>query len=466
MPDAPEPYGGDIAKAAQQVGIPTGVSQLLDTIGNLAGIAANVFGAFQAGVAVLQLFGVGAPDPNQQYFLQIENQLSQIQNQIGQLQQQLDSVFSTLEGDILGAANENVRIQCSNALADSRTAASEVLTYVQNSQDPQQMSGFDDALSRSLSAVEKLAPEGLWIQVNSARSFYGDAYNGTLYPPDANASVRTVFDYRFALPAYIEAVLNRIIVLSAADSSYRDQAKSEVKQYADSLVAIHDKIMAGFTYLRLPTLAELTAVVNAVTTNTYTMGSSWWAQTASNPGWLQNGRLYGAVDTVTGNAVQLPFSQFEIFGLFCATRVNIAANPSLSRFNLQVEMQHLLHKVTLASRGLGVQLYQSSGMAQVWSTATTLYSMIGLPAPVRNAAFNGFIALSFAEALALFAQPQEPILSGLLQQVSMQWVTLVDASHVSVRPTPPVISLAGLFAPPTPFQPSPAGSLYPGSEPT
>jgi len=67
-----------------------------------------------------------------------------------------------------------------------------------------------------------------------------------------------VFDHRFTLPAYLEAVALRLIVLGVATPAFSSerQAQEELDGMIARLQTIHDKIIANIVSIKRPALRK------------------------------------------------------------------------------------------------------------------------------------------------------------------------------------------------------------------
>lgn len=154
----------------------------------------------------------------------------------------------------------------------------------------------DDADAASHKALDTLSNDSYWQRPYHEPWVYADPWSGPLKPPGAGLMV---FDYRLALPAYLEAIALRIAIVSLIGLD----RKVEYAQRADFLLQKHDTILQGIAGLRPPGLKEFApfytetgsfSVQHKVASIEFWRNDSLWAQRA---------RQLGAVERYSAAAV-------------------------------------------------------------------------------------------------------------------------------------------------------------------
>lgn len=202
MGDQPDPSLFDQLKTAY------------DKAKTIAGYFTGVMGAISAGESALKLLGILSSDDTS--LGQVWKDLQQRVDAIGA---QLNAFYAEAENDILGAGHLAVRLDITNALAKLRKARQQTQGYLQFPSDAERITDFGHARDAALEALLELDPPGKWVQIYAPNTFYTDPWMGQVKPVD-DVQDHLVFDYRYGLPAYQEAILTYLFVFLAADRTY------------------------------------------------------------------------------------------------------------------------------------------------------------------------------------------------------------------------------------------------------
>jgi hypothetical protein len=118
-------------------------------------------------------------------------------------------------------------------------------------------------------------------------SDFHDQWSGNLTPDPSLGPGSLVFDYRFTLAAYLEAIVIRLIVMLALEGKFTPAYQRQISEIASQLEEHYNTIQAGITKIRQPT--DMDIKYNGNTT------SKWDAaeDTSRVPFF---GRIYGAVE--------------------------------------------------------------------------------------------------------------------------------------------------------------------------
>lgn len=110
-----------------------------------------------------------------------------------------------------------------------------------------------------------------------------------------------MFEYRLTLPAYLEAIAIRLIVLLALEGEIKVTRRSEIASIATQLEEYYNKIRAGIVTIRPPRYLEFTSGPITV--------SAWDRGEALDPPPLLGGDLH---------TVSRPYGAVERYSMFAA----------------------------------------------------------------------------------------------------------------------------------------------------
>jgi hypothetical protein len=370
---------GDKADALKALGVSADVAKAVEKAGAYVSIVGDAFTAYSVGKSVLQMFGV----------IEGDHSLQDIKDELDAIEQKIDSVLHDLEADILGAARQQMRTAIAEKVAEATTSLHAAEGYVKAPHDPQQQAVFALAIRDSGQAVTALADDAYWKLVFSPRVFYNDSWSGTLLPSEAPEG-GLVFDYRCALPAYLAAILSRIVVLTAADQTFKSQLMSEIENGANHLLTIHLRIVKQFAFISPPPL-------------------SWYITPTASDSWRTLNYIYGVVERYSGTSRVggFPWQEIPDFMLWDATDPAITLPPVLTNpSSPEASQRYDLFAVRyeLRTRVLSVAHYRTIGLESLWNIINKLYTMIGKQPAAVPSELRRYTVLSMRDAYTAFPQ--------------------------------------------------------------
>ncbi|WP_437303854.1 hypothetical protein [Sorangium sp. So ce388] len=235
-------------KFLEKLGVGDDLLTLFDTAKTIAGVVSTVYAGYGYVVAayglaesILQKLGVLEPE---------KSQLALFQEHVDRL---FAKIYDKLESltDLVNATNvENNRRTIAQELGSARAALGSIVVKLKNGEGLGEQR--DISLHDSLAALETLDQSVFWHRPYFDGWVYRNSWVGALPPPHGGS----VFDYRFILPAYLEAINLRIVILGLSRIEYRSQSGS-LNPLADKLLSIHDKILEAIVPLRPPSEEEI-----------------------------------------------------------------------------------------------------------------------------------------------------------------------------------------------------------------
>jgi hypothetical protein len=341
---------GDKAELLTQLGVPDDVANGIETGLKYSSLVGDVFSAYSTGKSVLQLFGV----------IEDDHSLQDIKDGLDKIEKKIDTVLHDLEAEALGASRQQMRTAIADKVAEATTSVHAGEGYVKASNDEQQQAVFALAIRDSANAVTALEDGAYWTQVFSSRVFYDDPWSKTMFPPDAPEG-NLVFDYRCALPAYLTALLARIVVLTAADPTFKSQLVAEIEERANRKKGIHDQILAAFAFITVLTSWVLFNFINRY-------------KKKDIPNFLRNdddGSPLGSGDRNNPDAANRTYDMFVL-------------------------------KHELRTRWQSISLYRKVGLLHVWGIIAKLCGMLQRSPPDIPQQLRKYARLSMRDAYAEF----------------------------------------------------------------
>jgi hypothetical protein len=185
-------------------------------------------------------------------------------------------------------------------IEDARTQASVVRSFLPGDINSESQRG--DVLNNSERVVRTLGNSSFWLRPYFTEGVYSDAWDQVRVPwapvlqPDPMelaTEAKVVFDWRLTLPAYLEAIVIRLLILSALVDNYRVRHRAELLEMAERLQDIHDQISTGIKLHRAPEAYELQGTL------------------ATPPTWSLSRltRLFGAVEVYSTANCITPYPQ-------------------------------------------------------------------------------------------------------------------------------------------------------------
>jgi hypothetical protein len=210
--------------------------------------------------------------------------------------------------------------------------------------------------------VRTLGDISYWKRPFFLELVYDDAFSGLLLPEPSLGPGSLVFEYRLTLPAYLEAIAIRLIVLLALDGEIKATRQSEIASIVTQLEEYYNKIRAGIVTIRPPTYLEIKPPP---------IGGPL-APTAWDTGdpFHHVSRPYGAVERYSTSAVvdSWPSDSIPIRG----------QSPPLPD---SFEFRDFSARLALGSLSRSKKVYSAVGLPAVWRILIHLKALAGVPVP-------------------------------------------------------------------------------------
>ena len=189
--------------------------------------------------------------------------------EINLLKEELDKVFTTLEKEILASSELNTREKIQGCRTKAQIAVENTKDYCNNPTGEDHKRDFRNAQDDSQKTAEELR-NNYWQRVYALSTAYDDHWSGALQPPECRETTpQLVWDYQFTLPAYLEAIAARAMVLLFTDPAYLKSKLDEFQNHADKLKSVFETILSGIILIRPPTADELFWLLNLLDDHLY-----------------------------------------------------------------------------------------------------------------------------------------------------------------------------------------------------
>ena len=332
--------GNIVVDAAKELGANDKTAEGIDTAVSILSSASSYF---DTGVKVLQLFG----------FLEKQKTLS---DQLNDIQDILVKSFSTIMEIEKARETIDEKRFIASYLGKSHTQANHAYEY--KPKPNLFWLNYSDMTNLTREPLEVLLndkTESCWIRTYYEEAVYDDEWSGPMPPPHEG---RKVFDYRVILPACLDALACRFVVLEAAEPNiYKQLHKTEFSSYAQMLLEKHDTIRKAIAEMKKPEACDLTG--NWVSMP-YGVDRVRWFYVESK--WKKCGNIYGVVEKYSGfdSSAQYNLKLEEIapkegpepvFDLiksaefkkkwedFCEFRMNFYLNKFIPKYAVRMLMQ-------------------------------------------------------------------------------------------------------------------------------
>lgn len=364
MGDFKDAFGDNPTKAVQQI------DQVISFVTAATTVAGVVVPGAQLVLQAIGLFG---------------DTLDVTQQQISVIQQAFEALASQLNATDVTARMRQIAI----VLQDARTQRDTLIHHLRTGD-----SGFASqegfVRNNTLKAVNTLGDPSFWLRPLVENELYHDNWIGTsatgarvegptfdhtkLRPPRPSdlpqgLSVQVMFDWQLALPAYLDAISIRLMVLRALEPDFPNAFRDELSSMAKRLGEVHDTIVAGMTLLRVPTLRD--------TVYTRHPDTSFWDR---------RGRLYGAVEVFSAESTVQAWPDTEFPDpRELAVPGQVIPNPDVpdapprdDEFDVfltdtqRLTYNHFVLRHALRSRRRWMDLYNKIGLNSLWSSIRTL----------------------------------------------------------------------------------------------
>lgn len=243
----------------------------LETAASIIGQISSVWGYVNTAKSVLTALGV----------------LSEA-DQVAEMRKRIDDLYRDFHGVVAALDEHDTMRDVANQLALARTALQELTEFAPDDAatlgiDPQ-WDGFRAlVVDHSGLAVNALGSEPYWQRVFVPELSYnwpaGETHPG--HPVVTGSGL--VFDYRLALPAYLEAITIRVTILTAAVKDYRQHAQGELKHIVTTLEGYFNLIRAAIFNLSWSP-SDIYGDVPS------------WLETGAQIGWMENYSAYDRVE--------------------------------------------------------------------------------------------------------------------------------------------------------------------------
>ena len=186
------------------------------------------------------------------------------------IQQTLDKIFLALEGlkqTTVTASKLITRTMVANEASSASVAAYNAKAYLANNTDPEIKTDFYYARIMTQEAADHLrSNEWYWRRIFLPEALYEDIWSGVAYPDGVSAQGAPddcIWDYRMAMPAFLEIIACRSIVLLASSSGEQAAHTDEMLGLADGLCERYLKILGNIRTIRPPSYQELADLIPA-----------------------------------------------------------------------------------------------------------------------------------------------------------------------------------------------------------
>jgi hypothetical protein len=424
----PDP-GSDIAKFLHQLGVNDETTSAVDKAAGLAAGVSSLVGAYSIGKSVLQFIG-GLPK---------DKTVDDVLNAIESLKNLLEGAIKTLDTEVLSLGKLVSRIAAWNALAETRNFREVAIFAAVSPEDPKYQGELIAILANIGSDINRLAPGDWWKQIYSTRIYYSDAWTGRVDAGENDGQL--AFDYRVQLASYLEALSTLMLIRMVGGAGQKAQLFEELSQNLIFLEDAHDKILASFARVPIPTESELKIVVQLRSSK-----GRWYVQdpfaatTLPSPnglvfpvgGWgIMDEALWAStIQSVPGGnwiIAQLPYGLAEgLGGLYDVQKANLdnlyVYSPKIGDEYKQLRPGQLLasvewtwdqnefvnyygdffSRIVLASVGSAYRLYwEATGLGKTRELIKQIAELIGIaPRPI-DGSYTRWTCLSLKEALDL-----------------------------------------------------------------
>ncbi|MDC8002930.1 hypothetical protein POV27_02645 [Aureisphaera galaxeae] len=198
-------------------------------------------------------------------FFEEEDPIGKMNALIAKISQQIEDIrikLIEIEQHVIATSLLEIRrdLDSFNGQANSNTISA--LAYLSEKKrvglenmDAQISSSFFDAQKSSLDIVSKIVEPSHWQLAFGTYKVYKDMWNGEV-KPKANDGV--VWDYRLALPVYLNVLVSRYIVFIASSESYQMEHKGFMKNHVRFLFNnVYKKIVRSIVTAKVPEFDQM-----------------------------------------------------------------------------------------------------------------------------------------------------------------------------------------------------------------
>jgi hypothetical protein len=324
-------------------------AQILTAVGTAAAATAGVMGAISGlGAAVVAITALVA----------ISMQTDEIDDAVKRLEGYFDAILSAT-AQALQMRDIAKQLNAARAQLDPirQLSPGQSLTDAQRAT----MDSTTDEVVRTLGDIS------FWKRPFFPELVYNDIWSGYLSPDPSLGPGSLVFDYRLTLPAYLEAIVIRLIVMLALEGKFTPAHQREIAEIANQLESYYDTIRAGIVKIREPTMNDLDYTEEA-------FRSARWD--TPDPGDLADRtvyRLYGAVEKYSTHHIVDHWSEERLPNY----TYQWTTDPTDSR------VRNFYATLGLGALGRWKKVYAAVGLPAVRSCLIQLKALAGEPSPQR-----------------------------------------------------------------------------------
>ncbi len=342
--------------------------QALQLASSIIGTVSSVWGAFNTAMSVLTALGLHSK----------ADQVAEMRHYIDQLVQEFDGVVAALD-------KEHSMRDVANQLESARTEFDNLIEFAPEDVATVGINPVWDelrpfVLDNSLRVVNTLGDPAYWNRVFFPELTYQNYPHNVVYDdspylgPDPTG---LVFDYRLTLPAYLEAIAIRLIILIAVVKDYHHVAVSELTNMITTLEGYFKRIRQG--------IKDIGVQVRPVELVGFDYpGSSYWDVDS----WAHAGALVGSVEiySACNSVAAWPADEFPL--------VNFPGRGTAAPETVDL-WQKFLVRYAVRNWMRWKKLYDMIGLNAVAATIVTLKRMVGtepatLPDPDVPMADNSY----------------------------------------------------------------------------
>jgi hypothetical protein len=272
-------------------------------------------------------------------------------DEIHEAVKQLDGHFDA----ILSAGNQVVQMR---DVANLVNAARAQLDPIRALSPGQSLSESQRAVmdSKTDEVVRTLGDLAFWKRPFFSEVVYSDNWSGSLPPDPSLGPGSLVFEYRLTLPAYLESIAIRLIVLLALEGGIKATRQGEIAQIANQLEEKYNTIVAGIVTIRPPGFLDVE------------LPNTWMRGTPNSdlPGSPSAIDIYGAVER---------YSTFATVDHWDMRQLPLPG-PGFDTGFLEFSAKH-----ALGSLARWKKVYVAVGLADVWRILVHLKALAGRPVP-------------------------------------------------------------------------------------
>jgi hypothetical protein len=270
------------------------------------------------------------------------NKTDEIQDAVKQLEGHFDAILSA--GDQVLQMRD-----VANQLAKARAQLDPIRTLSPGqSLSESQRANMDSTTDE---VVRTLGDLSYWKRPFLSEVVYFDTWSGSLPPDPSLGPGSLVFEYRLTLPAYLEAIAIRLIVLLALDGGIKATGQGEIAQIANQLEEKYNTIVAGIVTIRPPTLSD---VQSGLSDSNWNLGR----KDPQSPASESARDLYGAVER---------YSTLAAVGHWPVW--------------FETDFRQFSAKLALGSLARWKKVYSEVGLAAVWRILIHLKALAGQTVP-------------------------------------------------------------------------------------